>query len=134
MSLKSKIVIDGKCGFTLVEILLVIAIIGILASTLYIAMGGQRERARAHSALESVRSTLPYAVDCYMKNNQPIRRSAGGNVCNPDNGFDWPVLNAKCSYLGNADISGDFKIADCGTATGLDVYCNVETKANCWLE
>jgi len=38
--------IINKKGFTLVELLLVIAIIGILAAVLFVGLGNQRERAR----------------------------------------------------------------------------------------
>jgi len=132
--MKKKYLKINKGGFTLVEVLLVIAIIGILAATIYVGMGGQRNRARAHSALESIRSALPYAVDCYIQGDQPIRRSAGGNVCNPANAFTWPALPTGCSYLGNADISGDTQIAYCNSdSAGLRVYCSVEN-ARCWID
>lgn len=122
-------------GFTLVELLLAIAIIGILAGTLYIGLGGQRNRAKTSSALESIRSALPYASECYLKSNQPIRRTAGGDVCTPTNGFVWPTLPTDCSYLADANITGDTQIAYCSSdEAGLRVYCNVEDDARCWID
>jgi prepilin-type N-terminal cleavage/methylation domain-containing protein len=124
-----------KRGFTLVEILLVIAIIGILAGTLYVGLGGQRKKARTSSALESIRSALPYAAECYLKNNQPIRRSAGGEVCGTANGFTWPALPTACAYLTDANITGDTQIAYCDDdAAGTQIFCNVEDDARCWIQ
>lgn len=132
---KGKTTFVSSQGFTLVEILLVIAIIGILAATLFVGLGGQRKRARAHATLESIHSVLPYAVDCYMKNDQPIRGAVASDICNPSNGFVWPALPNGCSYLAGVNIIGNIQIAECdGGGPGLKIYCNVEDSASCWIE
>ena len=42
-------------GFTLIELLTTVAIIGILASTIFVSLSGQRDRAKLASAMESGR-------------------------------------------------------------------------------
>jgi prepilin-type N-terminal cleavage/methylation domain-containing protein len=51
-------------GFTLVELLLVIAIIGILAAVLFVSLGNQRERARTTTFKENVRGLVTAYTAC----------------------------------------------------------------------
>ena len=51
-------------GFTLVELLLVIAIIAILATVLFVSLGGQRERARVTAFKENIRGLVTAFTAC----------------------------------------------------------------------
>lgn len=51
-------------GFTLVELLLVIAIIGILAAILFVGLGNQRERARVTTFKENMRGLVTTYTAC----------------------------------------------------------------------
>jgi prepilin-type N-terminal cleavage/methylation domain-containing protein len=51
-------------GFTLVELLLVIAIIAILATVLFVSLGGQRERARVTAFKENLRGLVTTFTAC----------------------------------------------------------------------
>jgi len=54
----------NKKGFTLVELLLVIAIIGILAAVLFVGLGAQRERARKTTFKENARGLVTTYTAC----------------------------------------------------------------------
>jgi prepilin-type N-terminal cleavage/methylation domain-containing protein len=54
----------NKKGFTLVELLLVIAIIGILAAVLFVSLGRQRERARVTTFKENMRGLVTAYTAC----------------------------------------------------------------------
>jgi prepilin-type N-terminal cleavage/methylation domain-containing protein len=68
--------LDVKCGFTLVELLIVIAIIGILAGVVMVSAGASVERSRRASAIATMASVLPELVTC---------QDDGGNVAAPAN-------------------------------------------------
>jgi len=56
--------IKNNKGFTLVELLLVIAIIAILATVLFVSLGSQRERARTTAFKENVRGLVTAFTAC----------------------------------------------------------------------
>ncbi|MEA2007126.1 MAG: type II secretion system protein [Patescibacteria group bacterium] len=127
-------ILRAKKGFTLLELLLVIAIIGILAAVVMAGFGNQRQRTRGYAALESVRSVMPYVAECYLKEGAAnVQAPAnGGNVCNPDNNIDYPDLSASnstsgCNYMGGNDpirVQCDVGIITCTYSGANGVSCS----------
>ncbi len=124
-------------GFTLVELLLVIAIIGILAGTIMVGISGQRGRAGVASATESLRSVMPYVVECYMnqgktKLNSPIPPEGGVKICNTGGGdMRYPELDDRCQYTGIDKRAGTIS-AKCGeSGDEIEIVCSYENEGNC---
>lgn len=102
----------NKKGFTLVELLLVIAIIGILAAVLFVGLGKQRERARMTTFKENMRGLVTAATACRDANGT-ILDVQGAPVCNPTNTIgNIPEMN-DCDGGGFASLS----IANAGLDT-----------------
>jgi len=99
----------NKKGFTLVELLLVIAIIGILASVLFVSLGKQRERARMTTFKENMRGLVTAATACHDAGGT-VQATQESAVCSPSNSIgDIPSMN-DCD--GNGTIAAaNFSVA-----------------------
>lgn len=125
-------------GFTLVELLLVIAIIGILASVLFVAMGSQRKRARLTAFKSGVRGNLPAWITCTDSGGSVKSGSADGSVAICSGGSisdNYPEIT-DCDGEGNAryliqtgDNNGDYWYigALCDFGGGRRCYARCDT-------
>ncbi|MFA5926324.1 MAG: type II secretion system protein [Parcubacteria group bacterium] len=101
----------NKKGFTLVELLLVIAIIGILAAVLFVSLGKQRERARKTTFKENSRGLVTTFTAC---------TDAGGTIAVGTTNEDMNQQDA-CSTGSFGSLP---KVAECnGTA---NIYAQVK--------
>jgi len=73
--------IISKKGFTLIEMLMVVAIIGILSSVVMVSMSGGREKANRASAITTLSSVLSELVICQDDNGNLNAYSAGAPIC-----------------------------------------------------
>jgi type IV pilus assembly protein PilA len=107
-------------GFTLVELLVVIAIIGILAAVILVSLTSQKNKANLSSAIQSVKSALPYAMDCKMRNINPSTTiTANTAICT--GAPNWPSFGTTgCTGAGsNTGVT-----VTCGT---LNATCTYDT-------
>jgi len=108
-------------GFTLVELLVVIAIIGILASVVLASLSSQRIKAQQTRAVQSVKSDVPLAMECFMKGNTVNVPTSGGFICG-SSGPTWPAS----ADLPGCTLGGDSTkatISGCGTT----ITCTFDT-------
>ncbi|MDD5749126.1 MAG: type II secretion system protein [Actinomycetota bacterium] len=121
-------------GFSLIEVLLVLAVISILATVVYTAAAGQRKRAKVAAAASSVKSAMTIAVACFSLDGEVIAPSVGsiggGIICNTGDEFSgkpvWPALVNDCFYCGKSGENVQFRCSGtCGT--GDESYCNFKT-------
>lgn len=120
---------NNNGGFTLVELLLVIAIIGILAAVLYSTITNQRERARASAFMQQMRTTASGMSSCI---------DSGGTLQEPGDNLDRRICSVgtlhgthlednemiNCNNTGSYSISvvGDTFVGVCDLSGGAS--CN----------
>ncbi len=85
-------------GFTLMEILIAIAIIGILAGVVLVSMTAFRSKARSAKALASLSSAIPSMVGCWGN---------GGTVYTPPHNPSRNICSLAASYGQWPQIAGD---------------------------
>lgn len=90
----------SRAGFTLVEILLVVAIIGILAGVVALNTGSQAEKARRRACRASIH-TICVAIDTYQMDTGRYPASMDGLITSPGglNTWDGPYIRGGAEAL-----------------------------------
>jgi prepilin-type N-terminal cleavage/methylation domain-containing protein len=82
---------ENKTGFTLIEIMVAIAIVGILAAIILVSMQSFGKKARASRALAQASSVIPAMVSCAGNyGNDKVQFS--GDICSESSSYgSWPT-------------------------------------------
>ncbi|MFA5994022.1 MAG: type II secretion system protein [Parcubacteria group bacterium] len=100
-------------GFTLVELLVVIAIIGILASIVLVSLGSAKEKANRASAISTLSSIMSEMTLCSIDGGGTDGYVAGHPICTDGSGTVvvghtnvWPDIVAKTGWNITAPQAG----------------------------
>ncbi|MDO9231360.1 MAG: prepilin-type N-terminal cleavage/methylation domain-containing protein [bacterium] len=116
----------NKKAFTLIELLIIIAIIGILASAILIGISQSRKNARINGAKTSMKSVLTAIIACKDGSGAVANPIAGNDICNPVSAglanAKWPVLLYGYTYVAGGIYNS--------TSCSFEISTNNDTASN----
>ena len=111
--MNKKVMPIGRQGFTLIEMLIVVAIVGLLASVVVLGIGNARERARDAKRAGDIRQIQNGAEAYYATNNAypaDLAAIAGAPALGPGgaaDGYGWELLGGGTGYKVGACMETD---------------------------
>ncbi|MDZ7612232.1 MAG: type II secretion system protein [Candidatus Moranbacteria bacterium] len=129
--------VDKKSkAFTLVEMLLVIAIIGILSSVVFV-MFGDSQKAKRSSVMSTAKSALSFVQMCKFKGDSLTDvdgldgSATDDNICT-DSLEEWPKISIEgCVYDGTAGSGWDYQVDCTGASPNLGIISCTVTDGVC---
>ncbi|KKP89429.1 MAG: fimbrial protein pilin [Candidatus Moranbacteria bacterium GW2011_GWC2_37_73] len=101
-----------KKAFTLIELMLVIAIIGILAGVVLVSTGSSIDKSKTASAITTLSSVLPEIVTCQDDGAGLNAYNVASKICNDaSHSVLWPNVNAKTGYTVTAAAATNAQIS-----------------------
>jgi len=131
LSIKNKTMFVGKKGFTLIEMLLVVAIIGILAGAVYVMIGDSSD-AKTKSAISTMKSIMPYAQECQFKGNDLSTSPVPGNSICLNSETNWPEFGTSLTECGYSTGTANTWVAECAFKTPTTITCDARSGVCNW--
>jgi len=96
-----------KKGFTLIELMIIVAVIGILASIILVAWGISAKDKAAISGYKTSMDSVRAAVEmCVGSGASALDGIPGGLICNPDNNTKYPTFSPQCGDISQFFVNG----------------------------
>ena len=127
----SKLKLSKFKGFTLAELLIVIAIIGILSTVIIVSLAGARAKARDAKKISDM-TQVAAALQLYYADNHKYYVSTSPTPPTTEAAYYTAMTSALVSgrYLTNPPVSSDYKYAVDATCIGYKLYSVLETSSN----
>jgi len=103
--IKKKDFFPANKGFTLLELMIVVAIIIIVAVVVLVSINSGRKSARLNSTKTTLRSVLTTLVSCGISGGAVSAPNSGTQICNKIPNAEWPSLPGGYVYVAGGDYS-----------------------------
>ncbi len=120
----------NKKGFTLIEIMVAIAIVGILAAVVLVSLSSFGAKGRSAKALAQLSSAIPSMISCAGNKgwDSVNDASSNGNICGSDSNYGkWPQTTGDLggyAYQSSIIDSSDWAIYLYKDSDNVRICCN----------
>jgi prepilin-type N-terminal cleavage/methylation domain-containing protein len=131
---KNSFVFFEKKGFTLVELLLVMVIIGILGGVIFVSVGNQRQKAKLNAVMQTAKGSHAISRECYFRTsaiNIPNDTKNPSNEICPGSKTEWmPITVDECSYTTSGIPASEYYEIVCEDL-GKKIQCGIRGEGEC---
>jgi prepilin-type N-terminal cleavage/methylation domain-containing protein len=129
---KKKFGLLTEQGFTLIELMTVMAIIGILASAIMISLSVQKRRAASGKVLTEMSAVMQNIYLCKSDDGTIEIPTTGGDVCSLSSDYgQWPTLEGNEGLSNTYTRGGDFNGNNWFYGVNADTSANGEDNICC---
>lgn len=121
-------------GFTLVELLLVMIIIGILGGVIFVSVGNQRQKAKLNAVMQTAKGSHAISRECYFRTsaiNIPNDSKNPSNEICLGSKTEWmPITVEECGYATSGIPADEYYEIICGDL-GKKIQCGIRSNGEC---
>jgi prepilin-type N-terminal cleavage/methylation domain-containing protein len=115
-----------KKGFTLIEMVIAVAVLAIVSAAILVSISGQKEKAEATEMLTEMSATIQPIMMCLSDGGSVNSFNGGADICDMSSNYgQWPQPSDSFTGSENSNFSGGdwFFYVDSGT-DGYRICCN----------
>ncbi|MFW5885064.1 MAG: type II secretion system protein [Patescibacteria group bacterium] len=116
----------NKKGFTLIEMVIAVAVLAIVSAAILVSISGQKEKAEATEMLTEMSATIQPIMMCLSDGGNVNSPSGGDRICDISSNYgQWPnPSDSFGSYNSSSFSGGDWYFYVDSGSDGYRICCN----------